>query len=764
MKRLTVFILILLGNSGRLAACSYYPGGDEVRFSIFNPHIFGLGSYSQLFYTSHYFGWFNEDRKQIDDGEKMNIDLWRKRCKCDLPDDVIYAAVYGDSVRPGNAFVKRLYELHDQEAIDYLDFARECTGLTNLKLDPWERNKDSLTALRGDYIAWATRMARTCSTGDIRQRYAFQAVRLTFYNHSAIEVRDIYASFFEGSDEKNIIDYWALYFRAAVETDDAKRNFMAAQVFANAPDKRLASYYYYKRDVPLKGVLALAKNNRERAAVWLLEGVRRPRRTLECMQPIDEVDPQSEGLGLLLLREVNKLEDWIYTPYYTRFEPSVTLPGRGNAYSSPGKMERRILADRNYAWQLLNFVAGRKSTGQHPLLWKTAHAYLLFMTKDYGSALTKIGTVDVRGDSAVGEQLKMIRSLCLVAIQDPANAIIPRDAREVLLRQYRVKNQRFIFAMAKELEFLGNTTDAALLMSKINPGGTSWEEEVYWNADGKFQSYYWNYHRNYFGYIDAEYTPAQVKALLADIESNRQTDTFSTWKYSAVKLDIPRLWDLLGTKYMRENRPGKALAAFEKVNDTLWTSSHAPFSTYLDANPFYANFYSEHAKNSADTVRFNKEEIARQLIRYLAIAGDSSAPHRDYYYFIAANCYLNMTYHGNSWMMKRYYWTSAATRSGITGNDDFYGCDLAKAHYLKAYSVTKSKKFAALCLRMAGRCESYRLSYVKGKKQDDYYYTTPTRATKGNVYYRKLKKEYPGDYDDLISNCYSFDEYFKTWK
>jgi len=87
---------------------------------------------------------------------------------------------------------------------------------------------------------------------------------------------------------------------------------------------------------------------------------------------------------------------------------------------------------------------------------------------------------------------------------------------------------------------------------------------------------------------------------------------------------------------------------------------------------------------------------------------------------------------------------------------------MARKYYLKAKEATTNKKFAALCLRIAGRCEKYRLSsayilqgeYLSSKSWDALF--------EKNRYYAQLKKEYPGDYDDLISNCNSFNEYFSS--
>jgi hypothetical protein len=113
-----------------------------------------------------------------------------------------------------------------------------------------------------------------------------------------------------------------------------------------------------------------------------------------------------------------------------------------------------------------------------------------------------------------------------------------------------------------------------------------------------------------------------------------------------------------------------------------------------------------------------------------------------------------MTQYGNSWMMKRYYWTVNRQSSDFEDNDDYYNCTLARQYYLKAKELSANKPFAALCLRMAGRCENHRL-----RSQMDPYETDPPKVE--NVYYNDLKKMYPAYYDDLISNCESFGRYYK---
>ena len=63
--------------------------------------------------------------------------------------------------------------------------------------------------------------------------------------------------------------------------------------------------------------------------------------------------------------------------------------------------------------------------------------------------------------------------------------------------------------------------------------------------------------------------------------------------------------------------------------------------------------------------------------------------------------------------------------------------------------------------RLTGKCEKYSLNF----DHDQLPWEIADKVkVKPNKYYVQLKKRYPDYYDELMSNCYSFDEYFKTGK
>jgi hypothetical protein len=755
MKRLTSFILVLaISIFGNSFACGpYWPYGDDLRFSLLNPRNFKFTNLDCFYYTAYQTS-YEYLRDTVYKNPDENILLWKKRCKnIPLTDDIV-EAIYelDDSLHysiNSNSFARYLFQHKDKAAIDYINFAKNCSKYNQTMDDPWERDDEAKIPMREYLTQQALQKAKTTADKDIRSRYAFLAIRLAYYNGNAAQIRTIYETWFAKTTTKNIIYYWALYFKTLVQPTGALRNYESALIFSNAPDKRFMIAFQYDKSIPLAKTVAFAKNARERAAIYLLNGIKNYGHGLTEIQSLYKCDPHNEGLSFLLLREVNKLEDWILTPYYTNYPPSLF-----EEMSRPA-MNRRILRDKAYLNDVLSFLNEIDlDKVKNPLSIKTAKTYLTYMSGEYDKCLSELNSINKSTrDSKLKNQLNIIQALCILGKQQKYKATLTDFIKNELLVQYKNRNRKFIFAIARELEYKGNTRDAAFLLSTLPQDFTDEEPKtVYWTKKVKTNNWGEDYYTDYFSYIDEQYNPAEVQAMISEIENNHFTDRFTIWKLHFIKTDLQKLYDLLGTKYMRLNNLKAALTAYENVSDTFWLSGNNYYTDYLDANPFYTNLYTEHARTKADTITFTKTTLVKKLSEYLSKAEDVHNSNRDYYYFLVANCYFNMTQYGNSWMMKRYYWSTNGVETLMPDNKEYFHCNYAKQYYLKAKEVSKNKKFSALCLRMAARCEFYKITYNNGNWDGE----------GKNSYYAQLKKQYPNYYDDLVSNCESFDAYFKA--
>jgi hypothetical protein len=754
MKKFQLFILILLSSSITAHACMYYPYGEDVRFCFFRPEYYNYYSYSEFDYSSNSF-----DSKELYNGShpSPNEEAWFAYCKGKVPVAAIRQAVY--KLRPadfspesGNEMVRYLFKIKDTEAIRYLQFAKQCEFVNGYEIDPWERNETELFVQRKDLINQSLKLAEASGNSEIKLRYSFLAIRMALYNDDVNLIKHLHESLFANSSKKNIVYYWSLYFNTIANASGGLANFYAAQIFANAPDKRFAIYQNFNKHIPLEQSIEYASNDAEKANVYFLYATIRSDRALSEIKKIYTLDPKNEGLAFLMLREINKIEDWIYTPYYSMYTPSIENNYDVDTTVTFDVILQRVERDRKYAGEVLDFINSIKPDAvSDTSFWLSAKAQLELATRQYTNCLTTIVTAQrtLGGDSMAYKQLNQVKALALTAAQEHGEAIILDAVKPILLDNKA--NKKFVFAVARELEYKGNTIDAALLYSQLN------QDElvtIYMNPELISDSYvvwknkvnnntYYDYYDNYFDYLNVYYTPQQVERLISNIENNKQKDTFAKWKYKVLKKDISRLYDLLGVKYVRQNNLIAARDNFKKVANSYWSTKYGLWEkegygyNVFDENPFYTLKYTpEFIPDKIDS-RINKYTVARDLIKYLERANNTNENNRDYYYFLIANCYKNMTHGGNAWMMRRFNWSSGDVISIVEDEKEYKEGNLAKYYYAEAMRYAKTKKFKALCARMIGGMEE-----------------VPD--------YSLLRDTYPEYYNDLTNNCTAFNDYFKA--
>lgn len=762
------FLLFILISASNLAiACGFGPLGEDTRFSLLNPRLFGYYQYGSFYYSTYVFGPLSDTLPTF--FTEPNVALWYDYCRGKVDIASVHSAVYkltdaDISSQSPNAMIQYLYRKNDTSALNYLRFAKICEYFNSWEDDPWEREENFAIPKRTELMERAAGLSAKVKNKEIRKRYTFLAIRLAWYNRQYDKVQSFFAGTFEKTNQRDILYYWSLYFKSISQTDSARTNFELAQVFAHAADKRFACHQHYRKSVPVEQALQYAKTNEEKANVYLLAAIEKYDKALPYLEKIYQLNPACDGLAFLVLREINKIEDYVMTPYYTLFQPSLSYDywsEQGDDVSIEQTLNRAE-ADRKYAGEVLAFISSvNLKKVNNPFMWETGKAYLQFITREYDPCLALISRLEKStSDNKLVNQLQIIKALALTSKQKQGAAVIPTAIQPILMTNNA--NRKFIFAIGKELEYLGNTTDAALLYSIVydkTSGEDYVDNYVIWKAlpGGAYNDFF----TDYFDYTDVVYTPAQIQDLIDDVEKNKGlTDIFSVFKYRILGQELPRLYDLLGTKYIRRNRLNDALGAFEKAGKVYWSRAYTAWDdswNIFDRNPFYTLKYTPGFIETTDTIRLNKYTVTKQLIKYLAKAEDKHEPDRDYYYFLVANAYYNMGTEGNAYMMRRFTGWSSYELSAFEDEAEFRQSNLAKHYYLKALEYAQTDKFRALCLRMAVRCENHKLEYqyAFGQRQDN-------SDTPPNQYYMDLQRTYPKYFEPLVSNCDCFEEYFKA--
>jgi hypothetical protein len=766
MKNFLLFILILASKF--LSACGYYPFGEDTRISLFNPAIFGYSTYSNFNYSASLFS------PKVDYANKefvlQNIKLWFDYCQGKVDVRSIDLAVYHmreDDINEHsqNEMIQYLYRHKESDALNYLRFAKNCESFNSWQEDPWERNTYFAMPKRTELMNTAIERADKVNNKDLKRRYTFLAIRLAWYNHHFDKIQSLFASVFEKTKNKDVLYYWSLYFKSITEPDSARTNFELAQVFANAVDKRFVCHQNYNSETSIEQALRFTQTKVEKANVYFLYGIEKPDKSLPYLQKMYALNPSSDGLSFLLLREINKIEDFVLTPYYTLFQPSMTNGYWNNTdITSTHQTLKRAERDRLYAKEVLHFVNSvNMRKVENPFFWKYCKAYLQFITRDYSACLKLVNKLEKSASNkTLLNQLKMIKALALTASQTNGSAIIPAEIQTTIIANQ--DNGQFVFAIGKELEYLGNTTDAAILYTKLDKSRAE-KSPLFWKTIKNKKHSYSDYFVDYFDYTDVVYSPEQIQYLIDDIQKNKDNkSSFAVFKYEAVKQEIFRLYDLLGTKYIRQNKLEKAFAAFGKIDNrylseiyTAWRDNY----NMIHQNPFYHLKYTPKFITPKDTIPLNKYTITKQLISYLNKAKNKNEKDRDYYYFLVANAYYNMGDEGNVPMMRRIGGWSRSYLSVIEDEAEFRQSNLAKKYFLLAKQNAKTDKFKALCLRMVIRCEKKHLVY-KYLEDENYHVKDYDSLLVTNQYHRELQLKYCDYFDDLVSNCDNFETYFEA--
>jgi len=760
MKHIILFLSLFLANN-KLFGCSFYPYGEDVRFSIFKPSLSNNRNFNSFNYSSNTF-FSNGNEYEIEFSKKLNLELWSKKYKGLVDINSIDSVLYGNhpiNIKniSLNKFVGLLIKKNDREAIEYINFIKKCSPFNNSEIiDPWERDSYNVKLIRSELIKSAITFLTSIKDNDIRLRYAFQIIRLSYYNNDFEILNRTFELYFSNLREKNIIYYWSLYFYSQALPSSALSNYYSALVFSNAPDKQLMCFKKFNTNISINETLTFAKNNKEKALIWFIYGVNKHGKALEYIKKIYEIDPTFEGLEVLVNREINKLEDWILTPYYTQFDSFLSYLDSEEVTPTMSLRSKNDLQYTKSVIKFLNSINLKKVA--NPQIFGIATAYLAFMSKNFQLSLNELNFVENNYNLNTKDKnrLEIVKALIINSMQPQGSFVIVDKIKPIIRKEYLNKNYSFIFALARELEFGGNKVDAALLYSKVFEEGLSVFDSEYksvvYRSQNTFSDYI-NYSTDYFSYLDLEYSAIDVEMIINYISSDTVKNSFDLWLSKNAKKDLQKLYDLCGTKYLRANNLPKALFNIKKINNNYWQSEN--YVSNLNSNPFYTNLVFEHEGSEADTITFTKKTLLQQLIKYLIKANNVNEKNRDYYYFLVANCYFNMTHHGNSWIMKHYQWSIYDPETSVKTDEEYFNCDLAKKYYLKAKRISKSRKFSALCLRMAGRCEKYKLKRTNINIDHDYIFSL-------NSYYKILKAEYPEYYENLISNCESFKEHFKA--
>ncbi|WP_289058880.1 hypothetical protein [uncultured Flavobacterium sp.] len=584
----------------------------------------------------------------------------------------------------------------------------------------------------------------TLSDPFLKNRYWFLTMKARFYSNDKQKAIDFFNKT-ESSVAKNTLYYRGLAYVAGINYKQKKfatSNYLYAQVFDKCPELRVVTAYSFKpkNQSDWTKALAMAKNNKEKAALWAIHGYYKDEK--QAIEKIYELDPKSEHLNYLATRLVNSLEQ--------KINNSFQIDGQGeNQKPKPqtvaeNKAENKTKVD-NSAVDLIAKISAAGNT-EKPYLWDIAIGYLQSLKGDYANAdknYTKAEKTLPKTELA-GMQLRLLRFVNNLSkidkLTDKNEKTILADLNWLyyeLPKNYKGDTFRYQNASSWSRSYLSN-----LYKEK----GDFVMAEIF----GESRYSYWNDGNAYY---DNEKNLLAIKGFLE--KSNKsEIEKIGAGIYSLKLKDINNFQAVQATF---KNKIPEAIAFMQQTDSVQYVK-------FL-GNPFNGNIKDCH---DCEHVAYQKKKYTyMDFLTTIKSMQDKLAQKEDVYTnsLLLGNAFYNISHFGNG---RTFYEMSIvgygsspysfrdSMKEMITNNS------VSKMYYQKAFEAASNKEQKAKCLYLISKCERNDYYNKKYNAVNSYW---EIQDDKVNFIawnsFKALRKDYSDTkyYQDVIAEC----GYFRTY-
>ncbi|HEY6900636.1 MAG TPA: hypothetical protein VI233_08340 [Puia sp.] len=775
---LTSSLALLLIPKPLVNACGFTVFPGEYRFWLLQPDLTNERDLTPFFFAGNYL-YKGTDTTAVETYPQRNIDEWLERVGKDgvgrkdidillnhTEPDLFFERA--DSLARTNSFVRYLLRKGNDEWYRYMRLSKKVEQMA-AHPDPWEEGPIPQVNV-GKVIEEAKTLYRQAGSDFIKFRTTFQLMRLYHFNGSAAEVRRVYEERIARVSSASWIKSAAMYLEAT-HGDEPETDRLFAKVFDRGDYNRTHCLMFI-RSANVDSLVQHTRDGHERVVLQAMAVFNYPGRALSAIQKIYAAEPGYREIPFLLLREINKIEDWLVTSKVTGFQPAVynaTYFWQEDGEASANYNQSNWLADRAYASRCGQFIQrlieDKKST--QPALLHLYSAHLSMLTGDYktaGEQLQAAGAYkhlprNLRSQIAINRFLLQLENQPVDAsLEKNFLSLIREPAEQLGIYDADIMKDQLVLYTARKMIKKGNKAKGLMLLSRTRRTlGTL-----------PIPSY-----KDVYQEISEAAAPADFDSMIAILDRTDKTpfEKFITtgifrspkeyydWSDSLV-WDRNRLQDMKASWYLRNNDLDAAVQVLHKIPDSFWRRE--PYKDYIGGNPFFLNIYKAGHYYGKRNVSYNKRTIVEKMLELRSIAATTPSKRAECY-FQLANAWYNMSYYGNNWLMVKRWWSVdelgddvPTERSGF--NDNYYGCGRAKEFYLQAMRETHDKKLAALCCFMAGQCEENRRDYIRltrppNKRGAEVYFANPYLAELKDKHY----------YEELVDECAVYNDYIRTF-
>ncbi len=734
-------IAFLLFFSPNIFSCGWSESYETSRLSLFRA---SRSSFVKLGDYAYSLDLISEFTQISDRDQKQNCREWIAKLGGNIKIDDVYTILYQTesevfqnaleskkltTIFKDNSFAASLNLPKNKPFLNYISIAKEMEYINQVggKWESWNEpnNQQERKNFIGNRSIQFDELIKNTKDTFLKQRYAFLCLRSSFYyqcpaSKTSQSIEELYDAYFKDNN-KTVLAPWAMYYMALSLENKALANYYLSKVLVNCDDKGNAVIRHFDEKLTNE-TLAFAKNDLERGIIKSIKLFRNPAPALEDLKEISLLMPESEYFSFLVQREVNKIEDWIFTPKYSNSTRSDNIDYSENkteADYAKARLENEQ-KDLKYLQDLKSLLIEiqEKSLGEQKDFLSAAIAQLCFINDEIDAGNSYTQQISEQANPTI--QLQKNLQLALVALKQ--NDLKTPETQEKLYGFFNnienaVETDNSLYKSMYSLYRIASNdfynkkdiTTAGLLYMK--------------SEDKKFDyDYYYGsrvYFYNYIGYFDRMATPRDMDVLIALVEKRDKTNFEKYICSGNITQDTNVYRDLKGTLAFRNNDFELASKTFDEMSKDFWQKNYE-FKNYLNEDPFFPKALQTNPESRNFDYKFNKAEFVRTLLKLQKskLASD---------YLKLANAYFNVSVYGNAWMMCNYEMSGGSYNDYIYGdsleNQKKYGLgnylnlNLAKQYYKKALLASTNNEQKAVCSLMLFECDYYNGSAFKYDKE-----------------------------------------------
>lgn len=782
MKALTRSILLsasllFLLPKRTVQACGFWVYPGQYRFWLLQPDLTNEQDLTPFYFAASYL--YNGDMNaRIETWSDQNINEWFAELRGKVPKNDIdsflnytnpqYFFDNEQEIINENALLRYAKQTVNKDFYQYLVLSKKVEQIA-ADPDPWEENAYPVTRI-SEVIKNAVALHAKTTNDFIKLRTAFQLVRLYRFNGQHNLLNGTYDNYIAPIKTKSWVQTAAL-FQKAISTDGYEGDYLLSKVFDRGGYNRTTCLVYFPGD-SLESILPYAKNIHERNVLLAMKVFNYPGRSLDYIKQVYASEPTYKELPFLLLREINKVEDWLLTNRLTAFEhPAVYNEGFYDYYEYANYAQENYKRDQSYAHELYDLLQKMISDDKHPqkALLHLYAAHIAMLNQQYNLSSMRLQQAAAVKNLPLNVQTQIAVNRFLLHLENGMNSstekefmnIINAPAEKLAVHDAGIMKNQLILYTAKKMIKQGNKARGLFLLGKTNRAlgelPISNFKTVYQEVEEQADEDVYNTMLKLF---DEKKKSAFEKFICGKrISSPRD---FYNEESADLKWTRNKLLDCKASWYLRQHRLTDAMNAMQQVPDSFY--NREPYSYYIGGDPFFLDIYHAHMVGEQDHRSLDKKEVVEEMVRLQQLA-QKDKKKTAACYFQLANAWYNMTWHGKNWLMVKQWW-SQNEMDGYNDdvkrtafNDEYYGCSYAKQWYLKALDAAKDKKLKALCFFMVQHCDENMDYYgqVVRKVEDPRYRFAVNR---------KLAEQKGVDletYSEIVQECETYQSFIKQY-